>query len=62
VVEHLGAERFVYVRVGESLLTARLDGRGTTVEGEEASFEIETKEVHLFDREGSNLLFDGEAR
>jgi multiple sugar transport system ATP-binding protein len=60
VVEHLGAERFVYVRVGESLLTARLDGRGTTAEGEEASFEIETNEVHLFDREGINLLLDQE--
>ncbi len=60
VVEHLGAERFVYVRAGESLLTARLDGRGTTVEGEEASFEIDTKAVHLFDREGGNLLLPGE--
>ncbi len=60
VVEHLGAERFVYVRVGESLLTARLDGRGDTAEGMEASFQIDTKEVHLFDRDGTNLLLCGE--
>ncbi len=56
VVEHLGAERFVYVRVGENLLTARLEGRGETREGEQASFRIDQQEVHLFDREGLNLL------
>jgi multiple sugar transport system ATP-binding protein len=60
VVEHLGAERFIYMRVGDEMLTARLDGKGTTKEGETAGFQVDIEEILLFAPSGENLLLAGE--
>jgi len=56
VVEHLGSEQFVYFSVGDSTLVARLEGKGTTVEGEITTFSIDVAEIHLFAQSGISLL------
>ena len=56
VVEHLGSERFVYMTVGKTSVTARLADKGTTREGAVETFAIDINEIHLFDEEGANIL------
>jgi len=56
VVEHLGSERFVYMTVGVTSVTARLADKGTTAEGASETFRVDINEIHLFDGEGANIL------
>ena len=58
VVEHLGSERFVYMSISDRMFTARLEGKGTTDEGETTTFDVDVDEIHLFDQAGINLLLE----
>jgi multiple sugar transport system ATP-binding protein len=59
VIEHLGSERFVYFRVAEKQVTARLDPAADSArEGDVGTFSVDVDAVHLFDGDGSNLLLD----
>ncbi|MBM4353770.1 MAG: ATP-binding cassette domain-containing protein, partial [Deltaproteobacteria bacterium] len=59
VIEHLGSERFVYLRVADRQVTARLDPAAEIAgEGETGAFAVDIEAIHLFDADGSNLLLD----
>jgi multiple sugar transport system ATP-binding protein len=58
VVEHLGSERFVYARAGQTTLTARLDEAGRVREGETCFFQVDVERLHLFDGAGKSLLLE----
>ena len=58
VVEHLGSEKFVYLKIGEQPLTARLESQDHASEGQEQFFAFDMDQAHIFDAEGLNLLLD----
>ncbi len=59
VIEHLGSERFVYFRVADKQVTARLDPTASTAsEGEVGTFGVDVEAIHLFGSDGTNLLID----
>jgi sn-glycerol 3-phosphate transport system ATP-binding protein len=50
MVEMLGAERLVYVRMGQSLITVRVDGEVVSIKaGQDLSFSTQATNVHWFD-------------
>ena len=57
VVEHLGAEKFVYLETAGLLLTARLEEHDVATEGDTACFEFDMEQVHVFGKDGANLLY-----
>jgi multiple sugar transport system ATP-binding protein len=60
VVEPLGSETYVLLRLGESTLTARFPPRSQLAPGDEAELAVNPAHVHLFDAESErNLLLAG---
>ncbi len=56
VVEHLGSEAFVYLDLGGTPLTSRLEEGSEITEGSMSKFHLEMESVHLFGPDGRNLL------
>lgn len=60
VVEHLGSEKFVYLRLASgAALTARLEHHDQVIEGVETSFALDMDKVHIFQSNGNNILNRG---
>jgi multiple sugar transport system ATP-binding protein len=55
VVEPMGPETFVYVRVGESTLVARIAPSAAVSVGDQVSLSVDPARVHLFDGVGHAL-------
>jgi multiple sugar transport system ATP-binding protein len=49
VVERLGSDQFLYGRVGEAKITARVDPRMDVSVGDEVKLGLDTRTLHLFD-------------
>ena len=51
LTEMMGAETYLYLKVGEAALTARVNRRTTAQRGEKIKVVFDTNKVHLFDKE-----------
>jgi multiple sugar transport system ATP-binding protein len=56
VVEHLGSDQFLYGRVGEAAITARVDPRMAVSVGDDVKLGLDTRTLHLFDSETEAAL------
>ncbi|MDD6174792.1 MAG: sn-glycerol-3-phosphate ABC transporter ATP-binding protein UgpC [Firmicutes bacterium] len=56
VTELMGAEIFLYLACGENQITARVDPTSQTQAGEEIKIAINTKNIHVFDKETESCL------
>ncbi len=57
VVEPMGAETLVYARLGEKLLTVRLEDRTAVRVGDSVDLLPDVERVHLFDRAAGEAIF-----
>jgi multiple sugar transport system ATP-binding protein len=55
VEEYLGAEKFVYLKLDGTPMTARLGAQDVTEEGRESRFLLDLRQSHLFDDSGRNM-------
>lgn len=60
VVEHLGTEKYAYVRTPDGVLTVRLQREASVREGELLPLSVEPEQVHVFGNDGRNVLFSFE--
>lgn len=51
VIEHLGAENLLYFRVGDRMITARVDPEAVIQVGQMQTFTVERNKLHFFDPE-----------
>ena len=56
VVERLGSDLFLYGRVGEATITARVDPRMDVSVGDDVKLGLDTRTLHLFDSETEAAL------
>ena len=56
VTELMGAEIFLYLACGDNQITARVDPTSQTQAGEEIKIAINTKNLHVFDKETEGCL------
>lgn len=56
VVEHLGTEKYAYVRAEDGVLTVWLPRDAPVREGEEVPFAVAPDQVHVFGPDGRNVL------
>ncbi len=56
VTEMLGAEVFLYMKLGESSITARVDPRSTATTGDVIRIGVDTNRMHLFDKETQEVI------
>ncbi|GMV43946.1 MAG: trehalose import ATP-binding protein SugC [Myxococcales bacterium] len=55
VVEHMGAEKYIYFALGGHTLVARADGEDPVAAGEAVRFAVDSDRLHLFAADGRNL-------
>jgi len=58
VREPMGAEVFLYLKYGESMLTARVEPTTTSKAGEDLKVAIDMNRVHLFDAESEEAILN----
>ncbi len=51
IVELLGAETYLYLLLGDTNITARVDPRSKAVQGETIKVALDTNNIHVFDKE-----------
>jgi multiple sugar transport system ATP-binding protein len=56
VVEHLGTEKFAYVRTPDGVLTVRVAADEAVREGDQGAFGVRADRVHVFGPDGMNVL------
>lgn len=56
VIEHLGNEKYAYVRSQDGVITVWLPRDAKITEGENATFSVAPGQVHIFDSNGKNVL------
>lgn len=55
VVEHLGAEKYVYFKIGDTLVTARVTEDDPVRAGDPVRYRVESARAHLFSSDGNNI-------
>ena len=57
IVEPLGAESLVHVRIGEELIIVRAEGRRTVESDKPITLHIDLQRIYLFDRDSERCLY-----
>ncbi len=56
IYETLGAEVYLYFNIGDTKVTAKVDPRTTSQQGDTVTFAIDTSRYHLFDKETEDVI------
>ncbi len=56
LVEMMGAETFLYFKVGDTDFTARVNPRSTTRHGDHIPVALDPNKIHIFDKDTENII------
>jgi multiple sugar transport system ATP-binding protein len=56
LVELLGAETYLYLMLGDTNITARVDPRSTATQGATIKVAFDTNNIHVFDKDDGNTI------